>query len=124
MPAQAPAPAAQVGAPSVDAGGNAPASGDGSLEQLRNHPAFANLQRLVQQNPQQLPNVLRHLESTNPQLFALINQNPDGFVAMLNEPIAQPAAGAGQGAGAPAAPAAPAVGAPAIGAPGAPGAPG
>ena len=32
-----------------------------------------------------------------PQLFALINQNPDGFVAMLNEPIAQPAAGQARG---------------------------
>ena len=75
---------------------------NGGLEALRNHPTFPQLQRLIQSNPGQLPQVLQSIEQSNPQLFAVINSNPDGFVAMLNEPIAptpaQPTGGAIGGA--------------------------
>lgn len=81
----------------------APASGGANLEQLRNHPTFPQLQQLIQSNPSALPQVLRQIEQTNPQLFAVINSNPDGFVTMLNEPIAaaptqQQPSGGGMGA--------------------------
>jgi len=73
-------------------GGNTE-GGVGGLDQFRNDPRFDQLRTMVQQNPATLPAVLRGIETTNPQLFAIINQNPEAFVRMLNEPI-QPRAGA------------------------------
>ena len=72
--------------------GNAQTGGDGAnvedaLNQLRNDPRFDQLRTMVQQNPASLPAVLRGIETSNPQLFAIINQNTEAFVRMLNEPV-------------------------------------
>ena len=99
-PAASPSASPQTAAAPA-AGGNAAA-----LEQLRNDPRFDQLRQMVQQNPSSLPAVLRGIEQSNPELFAIINQNTEAFVQMLNEPVAnrapaqQPAAGAQQQGGA------------------------
>ena len=97
----------------IAAPAGAPTSGSGDLEQLRHHPQFNQLKRLVQANPAALGQVLAAIGQQDPALLAVIHSNHDAFVAMMNEPIveAPPAA---------AAPAA-AFGAPPGGLPGMPG---
>ena len=73
-------------------------SADGPLAQLRMHPQFTQLQRLVQSNPAALGQVLEAIGQQDADLLATIHANHDAFVAMMNEPIveqpANPAAGA------------------------------
>ena len=105
--ANAPTPAAQVAtgsaAAAIPAGGNP----NEPLAQLRLHPQFTQLQRLVQTNPASLAQVLEAIGQQDANLLAAIHANHDAFVAMMNEPIVeQPAAGAAPGAAAAAAAAA------------------
>ena len=81
--------AAAAGASSPAAGGGA-----GGLEGLRNHPQFNQLRRLVQTNPQMLQTVLTQIGQQQPELLAEINSNQAAFLAMMNEPIEEPAPGA------------------------------
>mmetsp|Transcript_28285 Transcript_28285/g.38939 ORF Transcript_28285/g.38939 Transcript_28285/m.38939 type:complete len:432 (-) Transcript_28285:295-1590(-) len=67
-----------------------PASG--GIEQLRQHPQFNMLKRLLQQNPGSLPQVLDLIGQQSPSLLADIHANNDAFVAMMNEPIVESAA--------------------------------
>lgn len=85
------APPQQHQAQQGDAGNAQTAGADANVEdalnQLRNDPRFDQLRTMVQQNPASLPAVLRGIETSNPQLFAIINQNTEAFVRMLNEPV-------------------------------------
>ena len=96
MTAGPPAPASPAAAPAA-----APPASSGSagpLEQLRQHPQFDDLRRLVQTTPQALPAVLQQIGQQDAQLLALINAHQEAFVKMMNEPIAEapaPAAPAG-----------------------------
>lgn len=102
--------AASSSAPS--AASPAAAGGAAGLEQLRYHPQFNQLKRLVQENPAALGQVLEAIGQQNPELLRLIHANQGDFLAMMNEPIADtpaaPPAGAatigggmgGMGAGA------------------------
>jgi UV excision repair protein RAD23 len=62
-------------------------SGNVSIEQLRSHPQFNTLKRLVQQNPAALSQVLDIIGQQNPSLLAAIHANTDAFLRMMNEPI-------------------------------------
>lgn len=77
----------------------------GPLAQLRQHPQFVQLQRLVQSNPASLPQVLEAIGQQDANLLEAIHANHDGFVAMMNEPIVEnqpaPATFAPAGFGAP-----------------------
>ena len=64
----------------------------GPLAQLRLHPQFVQLQRLVQSNPAALAQVLEAIGQQDANLLAAIHANHDAFVTMMNEPIVdQPA---------------------------------
>lgn len=78
--------------------------GSGDLEQLRNHPQFNQLKRLVQANPAALGQVLEAIGQQDPALLAIIHSNHAAFVAMMNEPIVEAPAPAGAGFGFPGAP--------------------
>merc|ERR550537_1902718 len=57
----------------------------GTFDALRNHPQFAELARMVTQNPQMLGQILPVLEQTNPQVMQEIHNNPDQFMRLLQE---------------------------------------
>lgn len=57
------------------------------LEFLRQHPAFANMRRMVQQNPNNLATLMQQIGQSNPRLLAVIAANQERFVQMLNEPV-------------------------------------
>lgn len=78
-PAEAPAPAADA-APAAAGGGNREV-----FEQLRNHPQFAQMAAMVQQNPQALAQLLPAIAQTNPGLVQAIMQDQEGFMQMLQE---------------------------------------
>jgi len=70
-------------------------SGTGPLQNLRNHPQFDALRRLVQSNPGALQQVLTQIGQQQPELLAEINANQAAFLEMMNEPITDaPPAGA------------------------------
>jgi UV excision repair protein RAD23 len=66
-------------------GRGAGAGGLGNLDFLRNNPQFQQLRQVVQQQPQMLEPILQQVGSGNPQLAALISQNPDAFLQLLSE---------------------------------------
>ena len=55
------------------------------LDFLRNNPQFQQLRRLVQESPQMLEPILQQVGQGNPQLAALISQNPEAFLQLLSE---------------------------------------
>jgi len=52
---------------------------------LRDSPQFQQLRQLVQSNPQLLEPIIQNIAQGNPQLAALINQNPEAFLQLLAE---------------------------------------
>eukprot|EP01036_Dinobryon_divergens_P030889 gene30889-40202_t len=81
----------------------------GGIDQLRSHPQFNMLKRLLQENPGSLPQVLDLIGQQSPALLAAIHANNEAFITMMNEPIQESAAAA---TGAPAAAAVPSLGGP------------
>jgi len=69
------------------AGAAAGAGGIQGLDFLRNNPQFRQLRQLVQQSPQMLEPILQQVGQGNPQLAALISQNPDAFLQLLSEGV-------------------------------------
>jgi UV excision repair protein RAD23 len=55
------------------------------LDFLRNNPQFQQLRQLVQESPDMLEPILQQVGLGNPQLAALISQNPDAFLSLLGE---------------------------------------
>jgi len=76
--------------------GAPPAQGTGNLAFLRHLPQFEMMRRSIQANPGALPGLLQELGRSNQQLLALISNNQQEFIAMLNEPIDE---GGADGAG-------------------------
>ncbi|KAK4505033.1 hypothetical protein PRZ48_002996 [Zasmidium cellare] len=67
-------------------GGNEGAGqGAANLEFLRNNPQFQQLRQVVQQQPQMLEPILQQVAAGNPQLAAIIQQNPEQFMSLLTE---------------------------------------
>eukprot|EP00761_Pharyngomonas_kirbyi_P003995 gb/GECH01003999.1/.p1 GENE.gb/GECH01003999.1/~~gb/GECH01003999.1/.p1 ORF type:complete len:440 (+),score=127.11 gb/GECH01003999.1/:1-1320(+) len=59
----------------------------GSLrEVLQSMPQFEELRSTVQSNPQLLQPIIQRIGQQNPQLLQLINNNPEEFIRILNEP--------------------------------------
>jgi len=91
--ANIPAPAPTTAGAPTSAGSTVPAAPDGTndgpLAQLRLHPQFTQLQRLVQSNPAALAQVLEAIGQQDANLLATIHANHDAFVAMMNEPIVE-----------------------------------
>ncbi|KAG5459529.1 MAG: LOW QUALITY PROTEIN: XPC-binding domain-containing protein [Olpidium bornovanus] len=54
---------------------------------LANHPQFQQLRALVRSNPALLEPLLQQLGQANPQLLALINQNQQTFMRMLQDDV-------------------------------------
>ncbi|PUU75471.1 XPC-binding domain-domain-containing protein, partial [Tuber borchii] len=65
--------------------GRAGAASLGNLDFLRNNPQFQQLRQVVQQQPQMLEPILQQVGVGNPQLAALISQNPEAFLQLLSE---------------------------------------
>jgi UV excision repair protein RAD23 len=94
LPGEAPATGEQQqrGGEEIDLGGHEEGEGeehDDPFEYLRSHPMFAQMRRLVQQNPAVLPQLMQQIGQTNPDLLQLITNNQERFVEMLNEPVGQ-----------------------------------
>lgn len=68
-----------------------PSAGGAPLQNLRNHPQFDDLRRLVQSNPQMLQQVLTQIGQQQPELLQEINANQAVFLQMMNEPISETA---------------------------------
>jgi UV excision repair protein RAD23 len=63
-------------------------SGDGQmLDFLRDNPQFQAIRAMVQGQPHILQPMLAELQRQNPQLYHLINNNQEEFLALLNEPL-------------------------------------
>jgi UV excision repair protein RAD23 len=100
-PPAAAAPAADAPDASAALGGNAlnlfpegipdmagDRSGDGQmLDFLRDNPQFQAIRAMVQGQPHILQPMLAELQRQNPQLYHLINNNQEEFLALLNEPL-------------------------------------
>ncbi|TGZ77820.1 UV excision repair protein Rad23 [Ascodesmis nigricans] len=69
---------AAAGAPGAGAGGM-------NFEFLRENPQFQQLRRLVQEAPHMLEPILQQVAAGNPQLTAMISQDPDSFLRLLSE---------------------------------------
>ena len=112
----APAATPATSAPTTTAAAVPPATSGDPLAPLRAHPQLNELKGLVQSNPAALPAVLSAIGRTSPGLLAVINsvcgcvcsccyivtqrrlcricalllQNRDAFIALMNEPIGTP----------------------------------
>ncbi|CAM9628750.1 unnamed protein product [Scytosiphon promiscuus] len=60
--------------------------GGNPLNFMRFHPQFDQLRGLVRENPAMLPQVLQGLASQSPELIERINEHPDDFLRLMNEP--------------------------------------
>ncbi|XP_005179231.1 UV excision repair protein RAD23 homolog B [Musca domestica] len=83
---------------------NPPSGGAGSgganpLNFLREDPRFNQMRRVIRQRPELLSSVLARIGETNPALLAVIRENQDEFVAMLNEEVSGGGGGGGSGVG-------------------------
>lgn len=67
------------------AAGNQGGEGLGNLDFLRTNPQFQQLRQIVQTQPRMLEPILQQVGAGNPQLAALIGQNPDQFLQLLSE---------------------------------------
>lgn len=66
-------------------GGEGAGQGAANLEFLRNNPQFQQFRQVVQQQPAMLEPILQQVAAGNPQLAAIIQQNPDQFMQLLME---------------------------------------
>lgn len=63
-------------------GSNPPPSD--ALQFLRSQPQFRQMRNVIRDNPNLLQPLLQQIRSTNPDLFRMIQENQEEFVAMLN----------------------------------------
>ena len=92
--------AVQGTTPTINTAGGAPEAAPaagGPLSFLRENPQFQQMRAAVQAQPDLLPQLLQALGSQSPQLLALIQQNRDEFLGLLQEGGGgAPGAGGGQ----------------------------
>ena len=69
------------------AAGATAAGGLGNLDFLRQNTHFQQLRQVVQSQPHMLEPILQQVGAGNPQLAALIGQNPDQFLQLLSEDV-------------------------------------
>lgn len=63
----------------------AQAAATGNLDFLRTNPQFQQLRQIIQTQPQMLEPILQQVGSGNPQLAAMISENPEQFLQLLAE---------------------------------------
>jgi UV excision repair protein RAD23 len=73
------------GAAGRGAGATTAAGSAGNLDFLRNNPQFQQLRQIVQQQPQMLEPILQQVGAGNPQLAAMIADQPEEFLRLLAE---------------------------------------
>ncbi|KKA28092.1 hypothetical protein TD95_003609 [Thielaviopsis punctulata] len=83
--------ATAAAAAAAAAAGGAGGAGFGNLDFLRNNTQFQQLRQVVQQQPQMLEQILQTLGAGNPQLAHLIANNPEQFLNLLGEDVADDA---------------------------------
>lgn len=77
-------------------------AGGSALEFLRQDPQFQQLRAVIQQNPQLLGPIIEQLGQSSPEIFQLIQQHEDEFIALMNEgPDGEPLLGLDELAGQP-----------------------
>lgn len=81
--------AAQLVQASGGAASPAASSGAAPLANLRRHPQFNALRRLVQSDPGMLQQVLTQIGQQDPVLLREINGNQQAFLTLMNEPIVE-----------------------------------
>jgi len=65
-----------------------PTQSNSQLKQvLQNYPQFNQLRVAIQQNPNLLQPLLARIGQDHPELMELIQQNPEEFARLLNEPV-------------------------------------
>mmetsp|Transcript_19558 Transcript_19558/g.35838 ORF Transcript_19558/g.35838 Transcript_19558/m.35838 type:complete len:265 (-) Transcript_19558:402-1196(-) len=74
-------------APAATTQASGAARSDNPLAFLLDNPMFLQLRTMIQQNPSILPSLLQQLQQTNPQLLAMISQNQDAFMSLINDPL-------------------------------------
>ncbi|GBE60496.1 UV excision repair Rad23 [Babesia ovata] len=57
---------------------------DGSLQSIQSHPAFRQMRRALNSDPQMLQQLLENIGRTNPELLQSIVEHQDEFMNMLN----------------------------------------
>lgn len=93
--AAAQAAANRGGGAGAGAGRGAGGAGIQGLEFLRSNPQFQQLRTLVQEAPHMLEPILQQVGQGNPQLAAIISQNPDAFLSLLSEGVEDEGEGEG-----------------------------
>lgn len=68
---------------------SAPEDDNNPLSFLRNIPQFAQLRLVVQQNPRLLGPLLEQIGQSNPEIFELINDNQEAFMALVQAPLTE-----------------------------------
>jgi len=58
-------------------------------EMLASYPQFEQIRAAIQQNPQLMHPILARIAQEYPQLMQLIQQNPQEFVQIVNQPLSQ-----------------------------------
>ncbi|CAD5111823.1 DgyrCDS1093 [Dimorphilus gyrociliatus] len=71
-----------------------PTAPSDALQFLRSQPQFRQMRHVIRDNPNLLQPLLQQIRQTNPDLFRMIQENQEEFVAMLNS---EDEAGAGAG---------------------------
>jgi UV excision repair protein RAD23 len=64
-----------------------PTDEDTPLTFLRRLPQFVQLRLVVQQNPRLLGPLLEQIAQSNPEIFQLISENQEAFMAMIQAPL-------------------------------------
>jgi UV excision repair protein RAD23 len=59
---------------------------------LNGIPQFSQIRQVCRSNPQALPTVMQQLQQHFPDVFALVQANPQEFLAIINESEAAPGA--------------------------------
>eukprot|EP01138_Halocafeteria_seosinensis_P015283 gb/GECG01015599.1/.p1 GENE.gb/GECG01015599.1/~~gb/GECG01015599.1/.p1 ORF type:complete len:438 (+),score=79.13 gb/GECG01015599.1/:1-1314(+) len=70
--------------------------GEDVFQQLRNMPRINELRRMVQQNPNALPQVLQMIGRSHPQLLNWIQSHQQEFLTFMNEPVPEGEGSEGQ----------------------------
>jgi len=78
-----PAPGTNTGAGAATAGAPAAAGGQPDFSALTSNPMFAQLRERMLSDPNFLQQFMTQLQTTQPQLFAQIQSNPQAFLAAL-----------------------------------------
>lgn len=78
-------PAAAPAAGTGSTGSTGSTGGADPFRQLISQPQFQQMRQVLQQNPQLLAQLMEQLYRTNPELFQIIRNNQERFLAYLNE---------------------------------------